>query len=159
MANVYVAQWNRGAKNATLPHTTDHKDVWYAILDGSGGIGGANVPNLDWMVTAPIPQDISSDFIISAYRVLGSNDLNLDVEGSIHGGGDKNDSSSWDSITGGAFTWAGSGSTSATTAGDHFRYDIGENGVMPRMRLGYRNSSGSTFSSVWRVYISFERGM
>ena len=153
MANHSVIKWERGYEVSGKPHHKETVDGWYAVFQA------VSVANGDWVVTEPFPQDISSDFSVNARKLTGSSTFNLDVEGSINPlSKQKSDTTSWNSTIGSSFTWSVSGNTSAATAGDYFRYDIGENGTMPSMRLAFKNETGSAWTGVWEVVIVFERG-
>tara|TARA_R110002012_G_scaffold320339_2_gene543331 strand:- start:8066 stop:8530 length:465 start_codon:yes stop_codon:yes gene_type:complete len=154
MANARVIRWEKGANQTANPSEKLLTSSWIA------NFAPCEVPNGDWAVTEPIPQDICSDFAINVNRVAGLTDFPLDVEGSVNSLSYlKGDVASWDSIVGSNITWSQSGGTNPTAAGDFYKFKIEENGIMPYLRLSYQNTTGGTINLAWNAIITFERGV
>ena len=144
----------------------------YRLLDYNSynlSFGGNNpsenlIPVNEWIVTEPIPGPITSDFIVYVKRNSGSSDLKLDIEGTLStNSGIKstrdNDETGWESMLDVTMTYEISGTTSPTPAGDWFKWDIAENGIMPLMRLAWKNETVASLMADWNISISFMRPM
>ena len=163
MANQAVFEWHKGLETnpagvAIAARSSDfylHYDYWICYITYTD-----NLANGDWVVTAPFPTHINSDFIIYVQRIGGSSSLNLNMEGSVVPLSPLlSDTTTWDSITGANADYEISGSTAPTAGGDWFKWDVAENGIMPLMRLAHKNESGSNETLAWKMYLSFMRNV
>jgi hypothetical protein len=155
-------KWERGSHSETNPMHKSFADSYFATFQVNDLPGLTTVANGDWLTTEPIPQDICSDFILTCRRMAGTVDLPLEIEGS-HDPFMKNKTGSaagedWESMTGQDLVWNISGTANPTPWFDWVKFDLAEIGVMPYIRLAYKNSTGSATSPIHQVTLSFERG-
>ena len=163
MANRNIIPWDKGFPPAELtPQIKDAMETHVAVFSTiyTPDLNSGNIIDGDWMPSEPIPTDIHSDFIITAERLTGSADLPIEIEGALDPFmKNKTGTSGWESMTGQDLVWKISGGVNPTPGMDWVKVDIAEIGVMPYIRLAYKNSTGSTQTVAWRVTVNFDRGV
>tara|TARA_R100000781_G_scaffold105442_1_gene69294 strand:- start:175 stop:660 length:486 start_codon:yes stop_codon:yes gene_type:complete len=161
MANRNVLKWRKGIANVSLPHLVDSMETYTVVINSNDqpDLNGGEVVNGDWIVTEPIPSDIHSDFIITAQRLMGTTDLPLEIEGCMDPFMKNKTGDSWESLQGEDLTWNVSGSANPNNVLDWVKVNIAEIGLMPYIRLAYKNTTGSNTLPVWRVTVNFDRGI
>ena len=170
MANHLPMQmnWTKGTPESFggTEYPMNLKEFEFWRLDNFAQVAGADIADDDFMISPPLPAgDIKGDIIVMARRILGNINLQLDMEyttnlGPCDGHGTTWENGIWKSVTGDKITWAISGTGNATPTFDYFLWDVAENGFFPKMRLAYKNETGSniTGDTTDRVYWSLFLG-
>tara|TARA_R100001443_G_scaffold91171_1_gene97794 strand:+ start:726 stop:1214 length:489 start_codon:yes stop_codon:yes gene_type:complete len=162
MANRNIIKWRKGFPPVgSTPHLVEGMDTYVAVFNSNDNpdIDSGQVANGEWMSTEPIPTDIHSDFIITAERLAGSSNLPLEIEGCMDPFMKNKTGDAWDSLQGEDLTWNVSGSANPNNVLDWVKVNIAEIGLMPYIRLAYKNSTGGAVTVVWRVTVNFDRGI